>query len=49
MSPESAASSGVEYPEVIDTSFTSVELLVNGVATALELCPVIAFAPLNAV
>jgi len=26
-----------------------VELLVSGVALALELCPVIAFAPLNAV
>ena len=29
--------------------FVVVELLVLGVADALELCPVIAFAPLNAV
>ena len=34
---------------MIDTPFTSVELLVNGVAAALDVCPVIAFAPLNAV
>ena len=34
---------------MIDTPFTSVELDVSGVALALELCPVIAFAPLNAV
>jgi hypothetical protein len=34
---------------VIDTPFTSVELLVFGVALALDVWPVIAFAPLNAV
>ena len=34
---------------MIDTPFTSVELDVSGVALALELCPVIAFAPENAV
>ena len=49
MSPESATSSGVEYPEANTVAFVVVESLVFGVAEALELCPVIAFAPLNAV
>ena len=49
MSPESATSSGVEYPLANTTAFVVVELLVFGVAAALELCPVIALAPLNAV
>ena len=49
MSPESYASSGFEYPEANMTPFVVVELLVFGVAVALELCPVIAFAPLIAV
>ena len=39
---------GFAYPEVKATPFT-VDELVLGVSVALELCPVIAFAPLNAV
>ncbi len=48
MSPESATSSGVAYPEVNETAF-NVPVVVFGVAAAHELCPVIAYEPANAV
>ena len=41
--------SGVEYPELNAVPLVVVELLVFGVALALELCPVTVFAPLKAV